>query len=290
MRVLQATLTHVREAELRKEMAHSSARTHRYELHRFARAVGFDRPVNKITRRHIERYLEESGRTVSATTVRARLSHIRTFFDWAVERRLVKSNPTTGIPNAKVPRRLPRALPAAEVAKAYAACRGSRERLMVALAVQCGLRVAEIASLQIGDVDFRTRSLTVVGKGDKERALPVPSEAWAAVTAYLEEVHARSGPLIRSERCEHEGLSAERVSALLSRLMRDAGLKESGHALRHTFATDVLRGGANVREVQLALGHACLSTTQIYLGRVSVEELREAMEGRRYVGLGSTDA
>jgi len=162
----------------------------------------------------------------------------------------------------------------------------NRERLMILLGCQEGLRVGEIASLQIGDIDFMDRSMTVIGKGDKERALPITDEAWSALLAYLAECPAHAGPLIRSQRRPTRGISAQYISETIRATMVRAGVPATAHALRHTMATDMLTGGADLVLIQQALGHASLSTTQIYLGR-SVKDLRKAMAGRRYQRSGS---
>lgn len=100
--------------------------------------------------------------------------------------------------------------------------------------------------------------------------------------SYLAECPARTGPLIRHQRLgtEHKPINAQTVSQIIGDVMRAAGLTETAHALRHTAASDVLKGGAHLRDVQTMLGHASLSTTQAYI------PLREAMAGRDYIGAG----
>ncbi len=158
---------------------------------------------------------------------------------------------------------------------------------MCLLEVQEGLRAGEVSRLQIGDIDFIGRTARVVGKGGHERLLPISEETWAAVSAYLDEHPATSGPLLRSYRQPWRPLAPDTISGMVSEWMRVAGIKRrardgiSGHALRHTMATDALRNGAHLRDVQHALGHAHLATTEAYLPLV-VNDLRAAMGGRRY--------
>jgi integrase-like protein len=127
----------------------------------------------------------------------------------------------------------------------------------------------------------------VNGKGGHQRVLPVSDETWDAVLAYLREHPTTAGPLIRSYLNPHRGVNPAYISTLVGRWMSDAGVKQrsrdgrSAHALRHTAATDMLRAGAHLRDVQQALGHASLSTTQKYLPWV-VGSLKEAMSGRTY--------
>ncbi len=129
--------------------------------------------------------------------------------------------------------------------------------------------------------------ILVRGKGGHERVLPVSDETWDALLQYLDDHPAGAGPLIRSYRQHWAGLRADTVSGMVSVWMADAGLKRrardgiSGHALRHSAAGHMLKGGAHLRDVQAALGHASLQTTQRYLPTV-VNDLREAMGGRKY--------
>lgn len=122
--------------------------------------------------------------------------------------------------------------------------------------------------------------------------LPISDETWMALTAYLSEHPATSGGLVRSYRQEWRALQADTISGMVSLWMSEAGIKRrprdgvNAHALRHTSATDMLRAGAHLRDVQHALGHAHLATTEVYLPLV-VKDLREAMGGRKYRGAGA---
>jgi site-specific recombinase XerD len=152
----------------------------------------------------------------------------------------------------------------------------------VCLEVQEGLRACEVVGLELGDVDVDERQLLVrVGKGGHERVLPISGETWDAMEKYLGEYPAKAGPLIRSYIHPTRAISAHYVSRLVSEWMHGAGVNDSGHALRHTMATDSLRNGAHIRDVQAALGHKSIATTQVYLPLL-VHDLRSAMGGRSY--------
>lgn len=160
-----------------------------------------------------------------------------------------------------------------------------RTRLMVLLGCQEGLRCGEIAALETGDLDLPNRTMLITGKGGHQRYLPISDETFEVLTQHLAALPRGMGPVIRSLKYgadPYAGIQPATISALLSRLMHEAGVPASGHALRHTMANDALRSGANIREVQLALGHASLETTQHYLGLSSVKDLRKALGGRRY--------
>jgi site-specific recombinase XerD len=279
------TDAYLRERIRRHEITPLSARNIRCSLRSFAKVFG-DRQVRMLSQRDVERWLEtRSG--LSAATRRSGLSDVRSFCLWLVRRGYVRVDPTAEIPPVKVPRRLPRALPAKRVTKLLSVVPDRRAMLMCLLMVQEGLRCSEVAGLQVGDIDFLDRTARVVGKGGHERFLPLSEETWRALEAYLQEHPATSGPLVRSYLQEWRGLAADTISGMVSNWMSEAGIKRyardgvSAHALRHTSATDMLRAGAHLRDVQHALGHAHLATTETYLPLV-VHDLREAMGGRSY--------
>jgi len=141
-----------------------------------------------------------------------------------------------------------------------------------------------LTELQHGDIDLAERLILIRGKGGHERALPVTTETAKAINAYLAEHPAHVGPLVRSFSRPNKGIGAQHISVLVSQWLHNADVPATAHALRHTAATDMLRGGAHVRDVQHALGHQSLATTQKYLPWI-VGDLRQAMEGRRYVEL-----
>jgi site-specific recombinase XerD len=152
---------------------------------------------------------------------------------------------------------------------------------MLLLMCQEGLRCCEVASHELGDVDFDERLMLIRGKGGHQRILPLTDETWGAIAEYLTDHPAHAGPLIRSYNDPYRPIDASYVSTLVARWIRAAGVEATAHALRHTAATDMLRSGAHLRDVQAALGHVSLSTTQRYLPWV-VGDLRTAMAGRRY--------
>jgi len=227
----------------------------------------------------------------SPGTCATQLGAVRAFLGWCVEEGYLRGDPSRGIRTPKRPRRHPRTLAVADVAALIIAAPDSRGRLVVMLEVQMGLRAAEVAGIEIGDIDFARRLIVVHGKGNRDRVLPIPAEAWRYLQRYLGDCPASSGPLIRSYLDEHRGVQPHYLSALMREWMVEAGVKAmprdgvSGHALRRTCATDMLDRGANIREVQNALGHASLATTQHYLGHRDGAQLAAAMEGRSYGGV-----
>lgn len=277
---------YVAERRARLEFDDGTARKTRSILRQFVAITGCDTDSMRVTRRHVERFLEE--RDIAPATARNQLSALRVFCKWCVLNGHMRSDPTIGVRGPRQPQLLPRALRADLVRRLLADCPDARARLIVLLMVQEGLRCCEVSRLQLGDVDFGDRTMLVRGKRSKERFLPVSTETWEALEDYLRLFPAGAGPLIRSYQRPKQALSASYISKRVNIWMATAGIKGaphdgiSAHALRHTAATDMLLAGAHLRNVQSALGHASLATTQRYLPRL-VGELREAMGGRNYL-------
>lgn len=274
------TLQYVDERRRRKELRPGSVSTTRYALGTFVRVAGWDLPVKRIRPSHIEKWMERGDH--SPATLRNQLSIVRSFCRWLVKRGHIKADPTLDVASPRQPRYLPRGLQLPKVAAAFAAAPDTRAALILSLMVQEGLRCCEVAELQHGDIDLAERLVLIRGKGGHERVLPVTAETWRAINAYLTEHPSKVGPLIRSFSRPGRGIGAQHISVLVSEWMHEADVAATAHALRHTAATDMLRAGAHVRDVQHALGHQSLATTQKYLPWI-VGDLREAMDGRRYV-------
>lgn len=233
----------------------------------------------QLTRQHVEGWLADTK--MAPATARSRLSQIRGFCRWLRRQGLLTGDPTLDVDGPRTPRYVPRGLKSQAVSAALASCPDTRARLILLLMCQEGLRCLEVANLELGDVDFDGRIMLVRGKGGHERVLPVSEESWGALIEYLTERPAYAGPLVRSYNDPHRGIDASYISTLVARWLRAAGVEATAHALRHTAASDMLRNGAHLRDVQAALGHVSLSTTQRYLPWV-VGDLRQAMAGRRY--------
>lgn len=258
------------------------------KLWEFAKMVCED--PRQVNRAHVAKYLERPG--ISAGYRRGRLGALRGFCQWCVLNGYMKVDPTIGAKTPPVRANLPRAITPEQGAKVLAATPDARARLCVLLMLQEGLRRKEVAELQVGDVDLANASVLVRGKGGSgqiTRVLPMSDETRAALNDYLTEHPASFGPLIRSYVRPDCGLTPHTVGELVSAWMAASGVKgapgdgKSAHALRHSMANHMIDNGANVLEVQQALGHANLQTTQIYL-RGRVEDLRKAMGGRKYRG------
>ena len=160
-----------------------------------------------------------------------------------------------------------------------------RERTMILVFVQCGLRRSELAGIRVEDWDPEGRWLRVVGKGDKERTVAVPAEAAEALEAWVAALPGpnRQGPMWPSTHRRDRGLSDHTIAVNITRVAAEVGLHITAHQYRHTAASDALQAGATLSAVAAQLGHSQESTTAIYLS-ATPEELRAQIEGRRYRG------
>jgi integrase/recombinase XerD len=209
-------------------------------------------------------------------SVARHLVTLRNFFRFALSENWIKLDPTLNLDSPKIWKSLPGCLTMEEVDRLLAlpdpaSSLGMRNKALLELLYSTGLRVSELVGLRLGDIDMQAGCLRCIGKGNKERLVPVGKQAISAVTAYLREARPRlvrrqaSAPFIF---VNSRGGKLSRVGfwKVLKQYGRQAGLgrKLSPHKLRHSFATHLLERGADLRSVQLMLGHADISTTQIY--------------------------
>ena len=228
----------------------------------------------------------EKGKRLSFRSQAARLMALRVFFRWLVRERVVEMSPAEQIELPRPEYRLPKdILTAGQVESILGACDvttdlGLRDRAIIELLYSSGLRRFEVCNLKLWDVDTEERTVTVrQGKGKKDRIVPMGERAAMWIRKYIDEARPRlatepdSGHLFLT--VFHQGLVAERVSDIVRAAAKAAGIKRtiSAHVFRHTMATMMLDGGADIRFVQAMLGHAQLSTTEIYT-RVAIRKLK----------------
>jgi integrase/recombinase XerD len=225
------------------------------------------------------------GRRYRSSSVARALAAVRMFHLFLVREGDTENNAAEGVVRPKVPRTLPRPLAVDEVSSLLTACgdgdmAGLRDRAILETLYGAGLRISELVGLNVDDVDLDEGSVRVVGKGDKERVVPLGRFAVGAIDAYVTRARpslatTKTGPALF---LNHRGgrLTRQGASGILKKAARRAGVRKrvSPHMLRHSFATHLLEGGADVRVVQELLGHAVLSTTQIYT-LVTADRLRE---------------
>jgi integrase/recombinase XerC len=222
------------------------------------------------------------GRGLAKSSIARKLATVRSCFRFLARRGLVAANPARQVASPRLPKRLPAFLPKDESKELLDApvedsAAGRRDRALLELLYASGLRVAECCGLDLEDLDRRHGTVRVVGKGGKERMVPVGDAALAALDAHLGRRGAMGGPLFRNPRGGR--LSTRSVHRIVGRRAREAGIarRVTPHTLRHTFATHLLGEGADLRLIQELLGHSRLSTTQRYT-HVSPEHLMKVYD------------
>jgi site-specific recombinase XerD len=239
-----------------------------------------------VRHRDVRRYgagLSDAG--AAPATVARKLAAIRGLYGFLVRTERAGSNPAELVSSPKRSEKLPTVLTTEQMRTLLERIPARtplelRDRAMLELAYSCGLRCEEIVTLDVGALDFETEQLRVLGKGSKERLLPVGEPAQRALRRYLDKgrralaTDPRESALFLSK--SGRRLSNSDVTRRLGLWTREAALAGgiSPHALRHSFATHLLEGGADLRTIQELLGHASISTTQVYT-RVDAARLRD---------------
>jgi integrase/recombinase XerD len=291
-RQIQRFLDHL---AVERGLADNTLEAYRRDLERYAvflvgRGVGDGRSVED---RDVAAFVAArastagpDGRPARATSVVRALSSVRSFHRFLVREGQSDRDPTATVVRPKLPRALPRPLSVGDIERilsmpAPGTTEGLRDRAVLETLYGAGVRVSELVGLDVDDVDLEQGTVRVLGKGSKEREVPLGRYARDAVAAYL----TRARPAIASARSRsalflnlRDGgrLTRQSVAKILGRHARAAGVRAavSPHVLRHSFATHLLEGGADVRVVQELLGHASVATTQVYT-LVTEEHLRE---------------
>jgi len=275
-------------ADVRGYSSHT-VRAYGTDLHAYldwATRAGVD-PI-RLNHRQLRLYLAELDRAKYARrTIARRLAAIRSFFAFLVERDIVESDPASILSAPKLPSRLPKTVQDESLAALLAApdlstAVGLRDRVVLEILYATGIRVSELSGLDLGDVDSAQGQIRVMGKGSKERIVPLHRVALAAVSQYVLDgrpalLKRPTDALLLSSRGNR--LSQDAVRRLMKRYLVETGsaLSVSPHTLRHTFATHLVEGGADLRSVQELLGHVALSTTQIYthVGKRRLKDVHE---------------
>jgi integrase/recombinase XerD len=246
------------------------------DLSRFA--AGLERPLERLTRQHLEafvRSLMSDGK--SPRSVARLVACVRGFYRFLALHQRISENPAVDLAAPRAWKVLPKFLSAEDVERLLHAPdistpRGLRDRALIELLYATGLRVSELVALRPQDLHLDAGYLTTTGKGDKQRVVPVGDEAGEWVTRYVREARpvllgARNSPrLFVNARGGGPGITRVGFWKILKGYGKTLGISRqiSPHVLRHSFATHLLERGADLRAIQMMLGHADLSTTQIY--------------------------
>ena len=275
-----------------KGMADNSVESYLHDIKLFKQFLELQVPqteIHKATSTQIRLFLSQLTKLGMAASSQARiLSGMRSFFNFLVLERLIDIDPCLLVEAPSLGRKLPVILSFDEIDAMLQQIdlsqkHGQRNKTIIELLYACGLRVSELISLKISQIYFNDGFLKVVGKGDKERLIPIGNQTLKLIRNYLDEQRLllqpsrlHSDTLFLSDR--GKGLSRQMVFIIIKILAEKAGIRKtiSPHTFRHSFATHLLEGGADLRAVQQMLGHVSITTTEIYT-HIDREYLRETI-------------
>jgi tyrosine recombinase XerC len=231
----------------------------------------------------VRKYLAHlKEKTLTARSIGRKLSSLRSFFRFLVKDNYLKVNPTDAIASPKQEKTLPRFLTEEDVVRLIEApnvetLKGLRDHAIFETLYSTGIRISELVGLTEDAVDFIGATVKVFGKGKKERLLPIGERALRAIRRYLEKRHVSSRRIFLNK--SKKPITDRGIRKVMDSYLRSLSLKEhvSPHTMRHSFATHLLNRGADLRSVQELLGHANLSTTQIYT-HLTTEKLKSVYD------------
>ncbi len=240
--------------------------------------------IDKITDKTIRHFiiqLSESG--VAKSTISRKLSAIRRFLNFALRNDLIEKNPISKIPNPKVKRGLPETINVDSYSEIFSLVTEENDfadtnkiKSIFELLYGSALRVSELCSLNVGDIDFHTNSIRVLGKGSKVRIVPIGTKSVEVLKTYLSSINSFSNSQPLFVDSDNNRLSRHSVYRIVKHYLKNQKIdKKSPHILRHSAATHMLDNDADLMAVKEILGHENLSTTQIYT-HVSIERLKKS--------------
>ncbi len=270
---------------MERGLSQNTLQAYRSDLYAFSKWLSANsRRIEEARNSDVLQYLAVQG-TRSARTSARRLSSLRRFYEYLLREGEISSDPVVDIESPRIGRPLPKSLTEEEVELLIAApdtktVRGTRDRAMLEVLYATGLRVSELVSLKITQLNLRQGVIRVFGKGNKERLVPLGEEAVAWLEAFLQDgrktllKQGNSDVVFPSNRGRQ--MTRQTFWYAIKNYSLKAGIKKelSPHVLRHAFATHLLNNGADLRVVQMLLGHSDISTTQIYT-HIARERLKE---------------
>ena len=264
--------------QIERSLSDNSVQAYIRDVRKFANyAIPIELSELQVTRADISNFLAQINQKNISSRSQARIiSGIKAFYKYLIMEDYLKINPTELIESPKIGLKLPDTLSLIEIDKLIAAVdlsnnQGERNRAILETLYSCGLRVSELVNLQLSNIHFKEGYLKVTGKGDKERLAPIGGRAIKYLTIYINEVRNHQNIKKGNEDfvfLNNRGSKLTRVMIfiIIQKLTEKIGLKKkiSPHTFRHSFATHLIEGGADLRAVQEMLGHESITTTEIY--------------------------
>ncbi|MEO6638784.1 MAG: site-specific tyrosine recombinase XerD [Ginsengibacter sp.] len=266
--------------ELEKSLSDNSVEAYRHDVEKFTQFLSFSNPEispGQVELKHFEKFLAwitELGMTPSSQS--RIISGLRSFFKYCLQENITSNDPTALLETPKLPKHLPDVLSFEEIENIInnidlSKPEGGRNKAIVETLYSCGLRVSELINLKISCLYFDAGYIRIIGKGDKERLVPVGSSAIKYINLYRENIRVHLPVIPGNEDVvflnrRGRKLSRVMIFIIVKELAKKAGIRKniSPHTFRHSFATHLVEGGADLRAVQEMLGHESITTTEIY--------------------------
>ena len=279
--------------QLEKSLSVHSVEAYLRDIDKFAQylydEVGTIGPA-EVNLKHLQSFIQTIGKLEMAPSSQARIiSGIKSFFKYCLLEQIITVNPTTLLPTPKIQRKLPDVLSFEEIEQLIDAIdlskpEGGRNKAILEVMYSSGLRVTEAINLKISSLYLDVGFIRVIGKGDKERLVPIGSDAIKYIKLYKETIRVHQTP---AKGCDDilflnnrgKALSRVMIFYIIKDLIQKAGIQKtiSPHSFRHSFATHLVEGGADLRAVQEMLGHESITTTEIYT-HINREYLRDTLD------------
>jgi integrase/recombinase XerD len=254
-------------------------RTDLYSLSNFLQQFNLN-DLAEIQRMHINMYIKNLyDNNYTPRSITREIASIKGFFKWLSINNYIKHNPALSIEQPKLPKRLPKVLSMNEITQLLSMSMSPIEKAIFELLYAAGLRVSELTDIQINNIDLNLKYVRCIGKGSKERIVPIGLKACNALKAYFKEREFTIKKYnINSKYCfikeNGKKLTRQNVYTFIRNLGKNINKDISPHTIRHSFATHLLENGADLRVVQELLGHSDVSTTQLYT-HISKKRLKE---------------
>jgi len=279
--------------QLEKSLSVHSVEAYLRDIDKFAQylydEVGAIGPA-EVSLKHLQSFIQTIGKLEMAPSSQARIiSGIKSFFKYCLLEQIITVNPTTLLPTPKIQRKLPDVLSFEEIEQLIQAIdvskpEGGRNKAILEVMYSSGLRVTEAINLKISSLYLDVGFIRVIGKGDKERLVPIGSDAIKFIKLYKETIRVHQTP---AKDCDDilflnnrgKALSRVMIFYIIKDLIQKTGIPKtiSPHSFRHSFATHLVEGGADLRAVQEMLGHESITTTEIYT-HINREYLRDTLD------------
>jgi integrase/recombinase XerD len=279
--------------QLEKSLSAHSVEAYLRDIDKFAQylfdEVGAIGPA-EVTLKHLQSFIQTIGKLEMAPSSQARIiSGIKSFFKYCLLEQIITINPTTLLPTPKIQRKLPDVLSFEEIEQLIGQIdlskpEGGRNKAILEVMYSSGLRVTEAINLKLSCLYLDVGFIRVIGKGDKERLVPIGSDAIKYIKLYKDTIRVHQSP---AKDCEDilflnnrgKALSRVMIFYIIKDLIQKTGIQKtiSPHSFRHSFATHLVEGGADLRAVQEMLGHESITTTEIYT-HINREYLRDTLD------------